>query len=145
MYGINIMHVSLTMKINNLNKLDKRQRFSLTECSKNDKLKPIIYRSLTSKEENFFLRYLMNCQSPKTQDLHVYYHILRGHYIEAFESHELTIPTQMDNLGLHGKQVSSTRERIMSMLSEIMPELTRNLINLCRKEKSNVWKKGMYY
>jgi hypothetical protein len=109
------------------------------ECKKNDKLKSLIYRSLTLADENFFLKYLTNSNQSEAEDLHVYYHVLRSHFMEAFESHQRTVPNQIETQGLVGQENAIPRDKLVYNLKKLLPDVNRNLINLCHKERNNVW------
>jgi hypothetical protein len=116
--------------------------FVWAECKKNDKLKSLIYRSLTLADENFFLKYLTNSNQSEAEDLHVYYHVLRSHFMEAFESHQRTVPNQIETQGLVGQENAIPRDKLVYNLKKLLPDVNRNLINLCHKERNNVWQQG---
>lgn len=115
------------------------------ECASQDKLKPLIYRSFNPNEEHLFLKYLSKSKHQSSEDLHVYYHILRSHFMEAFECHKRSDPIGIENLGLHGHQKASARNKLVYTVKKLLPDVYMNLINLCRKEKNNVWQQGFIF
>nr|XP_015835953.1 PREDICTED: protein ELYS isoform X3 [Tribolium castaneum] len=111
----------------------------LNECKKNNKLRPLIYRSFNSCDEDVFLKYLRNLKDPTADDLHVYYHILRSRFLEAFESHNRTVPKQIETQGLFGQENATARDKLVYSFKKMLPDVTRNLLDFCHREKNKTW------
>ncbi|XP_076270585.1 uncharacterized protein LOC143202735 isoform X1 [Rhynchophorus ferrugineus] len=110
------------------------------ECNKTESLHSILYRCLNNEEERAFFRYLQSTRSPRCEDLKIFYFLLRSRFLEAFDSYSSNKRSKPENQGLMGQKDATTADNIVRMFKSLLPDVNKNLVELVRKERSNLWK-----
>nr|CAH7717001.1 unnamed protein product [Callosobruchus chinensis] len=111
------------------------------ECNKNGSLRNILYKHLNSEEEKVFFNYLKSVNNPNFEDLQVFYYLLRARFIEAFDVHTNIKKRNPDSLGLTGQKNASVSDHVVRIFKKHLPDVSKNLVNYVRKERSSVWTK----
>ncbi|CAG9771850.1 unnamed protein product [Ceutorhynchus assimilis] len=109
------------------------------ECNRNDTLEPLLCRSFTPHEEQAFLKYLQNTRDPKCEELRIFYYLLRSRFLDAFDAYDLDKRHKPDTQGLVGQKEASAADNLVQMYKSLMPDVYSQLIELVRKERTNLW------
>ncbi|XP_074041102.1 AT hook containing transcription factor 1 homolog isoform X2 [Leptinotarsa decemlineata] len=109
------------------------------ECKKNDCLHDLLYKNLGSGEEQAFIKYLKNANSASSDELQVFYYLLRSRYLEAFDYHAGVVRNN-GRQGLIGQSNVSTTDQVVRIFKSLLPDVNRNLVEYVRKERTNLWK-----
>lgn len=109
------------------------------ECNKSELLHTLLYRRMNTDEEQAFFKYLQNTRNPRCEDLKVFYYLLRSRFLEAFDTYSLT-KRRPDTQGLMGQRDASTADSVVKMFKGLLPDVSKNLVELVQKERTNLWK-----
>lgn len=89
------------------------------------------------------MKFLADKKLSPANDLQVYYHVLRSHYMEAFECHGHTILSKsIENQGLYGQDEALPRDKLIFGLKKLLPNVSRKLVDICRMDNSKVTTTG---
>ncbi|XP_049821968.1 protein ELYS isoform X3 [Aethina tumida] len=110
------------------------------ECSKNEILRASLNRCLSNNEEKAFFNYLKQIRDPNMDDLQVFYFLLRSRFVEAFDIHQNSKRVRPECQGLVGQKNASRTDNIVKFFKSLLPDVSRNLVDVVRKERSNLWR-----
>ncbi|CAH1107347.1 unnamed protein product, partial [Psylliodes chrysocephalus] len=110
------------------------------ECAKNDALHLVLYKCLNSDEENTFFSYLKCVHNATSEDLQIFYYLLRSRLVEAFDTHSDIRRKGHDRQGLIGQSQSTKTDQIVKIFKTLLPEANRKLVDYIRRERKNLWK-----
>ncbi|CAH0556685.1 unnamed protein product [Brassicogethes aeneus] len=119
---------------------DKLLAHLFNECNKNETLKSLLYRFLDTKEEKAFFKYLQTIRDPSTDDLQVFYFLLRSRFIEAFDIHQNSKRMKPETQGLVGQRNSTRTDNLVRFFKNLLPNVNKNLLDVIRNERTNLWK-----
>ncbi|XP_072402062.1 uncharacterized protein Elys isoform X1 [Diabrotica undecimpunctata] len=110
------------------------------ECRKNDALHLILYKCLNTDEEKAFFDYLKAIKNPTSDDLQIFYYLLRSRFIEAFDTHSNVRRRCPEKQGLIGQSMASKTDQIVKIFKTLLPDVNKNLVEYIRRERTNLWK-----
>ncbi|KAG5885554.1 hypothetical protein JTB14_007634 [Gonioctena quinquepunctata] len=91
-------------------------------------------------EAFYFMKQHQNdVNSPSSDELQVFYYLLRSRYLEAFDFHA-GVKKINDRQGLMGQSNVSITDQIVRIFKSLLPDVSRNLVEYVRKERKNLWK-----
>lgn len=90
------------------------------------------------------MKYLQDVDHPKKGDLQIFFYIQRSQYMDAFELNDKLNAIKSSDKGLKGQANVGFRDLIIKEFGDSLPDISKSLISLCKKEKSNLWKQGMF-
>ncbi|XP_018577451.1 protein ELYS isoform X2 [Anoplophora glabripennis] len=110
------------------------------ECNKNDSLHVLLYRCLDTNEERAFFKYLRSVENLTADDLQVFYYLLRSRFVEAFDAHQNSRRKNPESQGLVGQRNTTRTDQIVRIFKTLLPDINKNLVDVVRKERINLWK-----
>ncbi|CAG9823287.1 unnamed protein product [Phaedon cochleariae] len=128
------------MKQHHNNNAERLLAHLFNECRKNDTLHDLLYKNLSSAEEKSFIGFLKGSANPASDELQVFYYLLRSRFLEAFDFHAGMGRGKPDRQGLIGQSNVSRADQVVRIFKSLLPDVSRKLVDYVRKEKGNLWR-----
>nr|CAD7573875.1 unnamed protein product [Timema californicum] len=114
------------------------KRVYFTGCILKNKLKTVISLQLSDLEEGHLMKFLDSLDSPRADDVEVFYYLKQERIIEALERNDLIKKRRMAQRGSnslkrkrHQNYESTTRETWLRAYANTLPALTREITQHC--------------
>ncbi|KAJ8964806.1 hypothetical protein NQ314_004613 [Rhamnusium bicolor] len=98
------------------------------ECNKNESLHVLLYRCLNTNEEKAFFKYLKSVENPSSDDLQVFYYLMRSRFVEAFDAHHNSKRKKPECQGLIGQRNATKTDQIVRIFKTLLPDFSQSAL-----------------